>query len=80
MTTPTIIHVGGEDARVPAEHSRTLYRGLKDYVGVPAELITYPGAGHGLVVRSHRKAKMEWDLAWFEKYILGQDGDEPEEP
>ena len=72
VTTPTLIHVGSKDPRVPPEHCRTLDRGLKDYVGVPTELVVYPGAGHGLTVRSHRLAKMEWDLAWFERYILGE--------
>ncbi|HUU98995.1 MAG TPA: prolyl oligopeptidase family serine peptidase [Phycisphaerae bacterium] len=80
VTTPTLIHVGAKDPRVPPEHCYTLYRGLKDYLDVPTELLVYPGAGHGLTVRSHRKAKMEWDLAWFEKYILGQESDEPDKP
>jgi dipeptidyl aminopeptidase/acylaminoacyl peptidase len=79
VTTPTLIHVGSKDPRVPPENCYTLYRGLKDYVGVPTELVVYPGGGHGLTVRSHRKAKMEWDLAWFEKYILGKQAEEPDE-
>ena len=49
-----------------------LYRGLKEYTDVPTVLLVYPGAGHGLTVYNHRKAKMEWDLAWFEKYLLGE--------
>ncbi len=80
VTTPTLIHVGAKDPRVPPEHCYTLYRGLKDYLAVPTELVVYPGAGHGLTIRSQRKAKMEWDLAWFEKYILGEESDEPDKP
>jgi dipeptidyl aminopeptidase/acylaminoacyl peptidase len=72
VTTPTLIHVGEKDTRVPAVHSRTLYRALKDYVKVPTALLVYPGAGHGLTVYNHRKAKMEWDLAWFDRYLLGK--------
>jgi len=68
-TTPTVIHVGGEDPRVPPAHSRGLYRALKIYLDVPTELIVYPGAHHGLTTYTHRKAKMAWDLAWFEKYL-----------
>ena len=71
VKTPTLIHVGAEDARVPAAHSRTLYRALKHYLHVPTELVVYPGAGHGLTTYTHRKAKMEWDLKWFERYVLG---------
>jgi dipeptidyl aminopeptidase/acylaminoacyl peptidase len=68
-TTPTLIHVGGDDPRVPAAHSRGLYRALKIYLGVPTELIVYPGAHHGLSTYTHRRAKMAWDLAWFETYL-----------
>ena len=81
VTTPTLVHVGKGDPRVPPAHSQTLYRGLKEYTDVPTVLLVYPGAGHGLTVFNHRKAKMEWDLAWFEKYLLGeQDEQEPETP
>jgi len=68
-TTPTLIHVGGSDPRVPPAHSRALYRALKIYLDVPTELVIYPGAHHGLSTYTHRKAKMEWDLAWYEKYL-----------
>lgn len=71
VKTPTLIHVGEKDARVPAAHSRTLYRALKHYLHVPTELVVYPGEGHGLTTYTHRKAKMEWDLKWFERYVLG---------
>ena len=69
VTTPTLIHVGGSDPRVPPAHSRGLYRALKIYLDVPAELVVYPGAHHGLRTYTHREAKMAWDLAWFEKYL-----------
>ena len=80
VTTPTLIHVGEKDTRVPAAHSRTLYRGLKEYVKVPTVLLVYPGAGHGLTVYNHRKAKMEWDLAWLDRYVLGKTVEEPKKP
>jgi dipeptidyl aminopeptidase/acylaminoacyl peptidase len=71
--TPTLIHVGQSDPRVPVAHSRILYRALKHYLGVPTELVVYPGEGHSLTTFDHRKAKMEWDLAWFERYLKGED-------
>jgi dipeptidyl aminopeptidase/acylaminoacyl peptidase len=71
VTTPTLIHVGGGDERCPPGHSRMLYRALKEYVKVPTELIVYPDEPHGLTKLSNRKAKMEWDLAWFDKYVKG---------
>lgn len=69
VTTPTLIHVGGSDVRCPPGNSQMLYRALKEFVNVPAELVIYPGEPHGLSKKSNRKAKMEWDLAWFEKYM-----------
>jgi dipeptidyl aminopeptidase/acylaminoacyl peptidase len=69
VKTPTLIHVGGGDERCPPGHSRMLHRALKEYVKVPTELLVYPGEPHGLSKLSNRVAKMEWDLAWFEKYL-----------
>lgn len=69
VTTPTLIHVGENDVRCPPGHSRMLYRALKEYNKVPAQLNVYPNQPHGLGPLSFRTAKMEWDLAWFEKYM-----------
>lgn len=76
VKTPTLIHVGGNDPRVPPAHSRALYRGLKHYLGVDCELIVYPGEPHGLTTQENRLAKITWDLAWFEKHLLGGDKEE----
>jgi dipeptidyl aminopeptidase/acylaminoacyl peptidase len=72
VTTPTLIHVGAQDERCPPGNSKMLYRALKLYKKVPTELIVYPGEPHGLTKLSHRTAKMEWDLAWFDKYVKGK--------
>ncbi|MEO2091092.1 MAG: prolyl oligopeptidase family serine peptidase, partial [Gemmataceae bacterium] len=69
VTTPTLVHVGGGDERCPPGHSRMLYRALKENLKVPTELVVYTGEPHGLTKLSNRKAKMEWDLAWFDKYL-----------
>jgi len=71
VATPTLIHVGENDVRCPPGHSQMLYRALHEYVGVPTELLVYPGEPHGLGRYSSRKAKMEWDAAWFRKYLGG---------
>ena len=72
VKTPTLIHVGGADPRVPVAHSRALYRALQHYLHVPTQLVVYPGEPHGLTTRHNRMAKMDWDLAWFDKYLLGK--------
>lgn len=72
VRTPTLIHVGAKDERCPPGHSQMLYRALKEYVNVPTELIVYPDEGHGLMKYRNRRAKLEWDLAWLERYLLGK--------
>jgi len=69
VKTPILIHVGGDDPRVPPAHSRALFRALRHYLEVPTQLVVYPGEGHTLTVREHRLAKMKWDLAWFGRYL-----------
>ncbi|MCP3903521.1 MAG: S9 family peptidase [Planctomycetes bacterium] len=71
VVTPTVIHVGENDERVPVEHSRSLHRALHHYLDVPSELVVYPGTGHGLRKLTHRQAKLKWDLKWLEYYVLG---------
>ena len=78
VRTPTLIHVGGNDARVPPANARALYRALRYYLDVPVELIVYPGEGHGLTTYENRKGKMEWDLAWFDRYLLSRTDEVPE--
>ncbi|MFT5458089.1 MAG: dipeptidyl aminopeptidase/acylaminoacyl peptidase, partial [Myxococcota bacterium] len=51
--------------------TRALFRALNVYLDVPSELLVYPGEGHGLSKWSHRKAKLAWDIAWFDHHVLG---------
>ncbi|MCZ6689821.1 MAG: S9 family peptidase [Planctomycetota bacterium] len=78
VKTPVLFLVGSGDARVPAAHARAFHRSLT-YVGVPTELVVFPGEGHGLSKMKHRRAKIELELAWFEKYVLGLDPTPPPE-
>ena len=80
IKTPTLIHVGSNDHRTPAVHSTGLYRALRFYLKVPSELVMYPGEPHGLREYDHRKAKMAWDLAWFDYHVLGIKGARPDKP
>jgi dipeptidyl aminopeptidase/acylaminoacyl peptidase len=73
VKTPMLIHVGENDARVPAAHAKTLHRALYRYVKVPVQLVVYPSEGHGLDTLKHRRAKLEWDAAWFDHYVLGKE-------
>jgi dipeptidyl aminopeptidase/acylaminoacyl peptidase len=77
--TPTIFHVGGNDERCPPGNSRMLYRALREYLKVETELVVYPGEGHGLGKYGSRKAKMAWDVAWFDRYVRGKGARNTEE-
>jgi len=72
--TPTLFHVGESDLRCPAGNSRMLFRALKEYLHVDSQLIVYPKEPHGLSRYKSRKAKMAWDLAWFDHYIKRKGG------
>ena len=76
ITTPTLIHMGENDERVPLVHAQALYRALFQYLDVPTELVVYEGAGHSLRSMSHRRAKMAWDAAWFEQYLTNETAEE----
>lgn len=72
IKTPTLIHIGEGDERVPLGHAQGLYRTLYHYLNVPVELVVYPDEGHGLSQYDHRQTKMDWDQKWFEHYVLGK--------
>jgi dipeptidyl aminopeptidase/acylaminoacyl peptidase len=72
VKTPTLIHCGDNDPRCPKGNSLMIHRALKDHCKVPTELVLYPGEAHGLNGYGSRKAKLAWDLAWFDKYVKGK--------
>ena len=80
VKTPMLIHVGENDERVPAAHARARRCDLRRYLKVPTQLAIYPGEPHGLMKLENRRAKMTWDHAWFDHYLLGKPipGDEAE--
>ncbi len=69
--TPTLIHVGEADQRVPKPQSDELYMALKQ-LGVPVEYIVYPGMPHGLREPRYQLVKMVSEFSWFEKWIKGR--------
>jgi len=69
--TPTLIHFGEKDERIPKPQGDELYMALKK-LGVPVEYIVYPGMPHGLTSPRYQLVKMEAEFAWFEKWIRGK--------
>jgi len=70
VRTPTLVHSGANDERVPIAHTRAWYRALKAF-GVPTRFVVYGGEPHVLQQLAHQRRKMEEDLAWFRRYLLG---------
>lgn len=71
--TPTLIHVGSDDPRVPRPQSEELHMALKK-LGVPTEFIVYPNMPHGLTEPRYQMVKMVAEFNWFEKWIKGKEG------
>ncbi len=66
--TPTMVITGESDRRTPIAQSEELYFALKAQK-VPSVLVRVPQEFHGIhVYDSHYIAKIEYILAWMEKY------------
>ncbi len=72
VTTPTIVLVGENDVRVPPPQSVELYRALRTN-GVPTHLYMAPREPHGWRELRHELFKVNVELDWFDKYVLGKD-------
>ncbi len=71
--TPLLIMHGKNDTRVHPSQSMELYRHVKSRTDTPVELVLYPGEGHG---NAHSTARYDYNLrlmAWFDKYLKGED-------
>lgn len=66
--TPTLITHGAEDVRVPLSQGFELYRSLKT-LGVPTDLVIYPGEQHGFSRPLHQVDRLRRTLEWFARYI-----------
>ena len=71
VKTPTLVLVGEKDARVPPPQSLELFRALKSN-GVPTHLYIAPREPHGWRELRHELFKVNVELDWFEKYVLGR--------
>jgi acylaminoacyl-peptidase len=68
VKTPTMLLTGEEDYRTPISESEQFYQALK-IRRIDTALVRIPGAPHAIVVRpSLLIAKVNYILAWFEKY------------
>ena len=68
VKTPTLVVVGERDGECPAPQSYEFWHALK-ILGVPVELVVYPGEGHMFQDPAHKRDVMERAAAWFERYM-----------
>ena len=68
VVTPTLIVGGEQDWNVPIVNSEQLYQALKR-LGVPTELVVYPGEFHEFETPSYNRDLYRRFLAWFDTYL-----------
>ncbi len=68
IKTPTLFMGGDKDFNVSLAGGEQMYQALKS-VGVPAELIVYPGQFHGFTRPSFIRDRYERWFAWYDKYL-----------
>lgn len=68
IKTPTLFMCGEKDFNVPLINSEQMYMALRS-LGVPTELVIYPGQYHGLSVPSYVQDRAERMIAWYDKYL-----------
>ena len=68
IRTPTLFMSGEKDFNVPTAGSEQMYQALRT-LGIPSELIIYPGQYHGITVPSYQRDRLERWVAWFNKYL-----------
>src|SRR5262249_46366479 len=70
VRTPTLVLVGERDAECPAAQSREFWHALRT-LGVPSQLVIYPGEGHGFGSLAHRRDVMRRTVGWLDKSLKG---------
>jgi len=68
IKTPTLFLCGESDYNVPLLNSEQMYQALRT-LGVPTELVIYPGQFHGLKKPSYILDRYQRYLDWFAKYL-----------
>ena len=68
INTPTLFLGGEKDFNVPLVGGEQMYEALRS-LGVPTQLVVYPGQFHGITRPSYQKDRVERYLAWYAKYL-----------
>jgi dipeptidyl aminopeptidase/acylaminoacyl peptidase len=68
VQTPTLVLVGERDLECPVPQSREFWHALKT-LGVPTQLVIYPGEGHRISRLDHRRDILKRSLSWLDKHL-----------
>lgn len=68
VKTPTLVIVGERDGECPAPQSFEFWHALKT-LGVPAQLVVYPGEGHAFHLPNDDLDRLRRTLGWFDRYL-----------
>lgn len=68
VKTPTFAYVGELDVECPAPQSLEFWHALET-LGVPTQLVIYPGEGHHVRAPAHIADITRRTVAWFDKYL-----------
>jgi len=68
IKTPTLFLGGDKDFDIPIAGSEQMYQALRT-LGVPTQLIVYPGQFHELTRPSYIRDRLQRYLAWYERYL-----------
>ena len=68
IKTPTLFLCGEDDFNVPLINSEQMYQALKS-LGVPTELVIYPGQHHSIRKPSYVRDRLERYLAWCNEHV-----------
>jgi dipeptidyl aminopeptidase/acylaminoacyl peptidase len=68
IRTPTLFMGGALDANVPITGGEQMYQALRR-LGVPTQLVVYPGEYHGITRPSFIRDRLQRRVAWFDRYV-----------
>lgn len=68
IRTPTLFYCAADDWNVPCLGSEQMYQALRS-LGIPTQLVIYPGESHGLTVPSYLRDRLERHLAWYTRFL-----------
>ncbi len=68
VKTPTLVLHGDRDSEVPTPQGYEFWHALKA-LGVPTELVIYPGEGHFIADAEHQRDIEKRMVAWFDRWM-----------